>query len=64
MMCAHEPHPNIHRLTDLCRVVCGAKDELGGTIVARANVGHVGLVGNEDFGATEIAKLEHSRCRI
>lgn len=44
--------------TNLGCVVGGAKDELGGSVVAGADVGDVGLVLHQDLGAAKVAKLE------
>ena len=43
---------------DVGGVVGGAEDELGGAVVARADVGHVGLAGDQDLGGAEVAELE------
>lgn len=44
--------------TNFGGVVGGTKDQLWSTVVSRANVRYVWLVFDQDFGATEIAKLE------
>ena len=46
------------------RVVGAAKDELGGAIVARADVGHIRLPLDEGLGATKVAQLELLRVGI
>ena len=51
-------------LTDLGGVVRGAKDQLRGAIVARADVRHVGLVRDQDLGASKVAQLQDARGRI
>lgn len=45
-------------LTNFGGVVGCAKDELRGTIIARADIRDVRLVRNQDLGASEIAELE------
>jgi hypothetical protein len=52
------------RRTDVGRIVGCAKDKLGRSVVAGADVGDVGLVRHEDLGATEIAKLEDARVGV
>ena len=47
-------------LTNLSRVVSRSKDQLGRTIVARADVGYVGLVLDEDLSAAEVAQLQYA----
>lgn len=54
----------IEMLTNLCCVVCGAKDEFGSAVVSRANVRNIGLIFDQNLGATEIAKLEDTAVRI
>lgn len=51
-------------LTNLGRVVGRAKDQLGGAVVARADVRDVGLVLDEDLGAAEIAELQDAGTRV
>lgn len=46
--------------TDLSGVVSSTKDELGSTVVPRADVGHVGFVLNQDFRASKITEFEDS----
>ena len=43
------------------RVVRRAKDELGRSVVARADVRDVGLAGDEDLGGAEVAEFEDPR---
>ena len=49
---AHRPD------VDAARVVCGAKYQLGGPIVAGANVRHVRLALDQNLGAAKVAELE------
>ena len=57
----HAPHrPDV----DAARVVRGAKYQLGGPIVAGANVGHVRLALDQDLGAAKVAELEQVRLRV
>lgn len=51
-------------LTDLGSVVGSTKDELGGTVVARADVRNVGLVLDQDLCASKIAELQDATARI
>lgn len=48
--------PNI----DVGSVVCSAKDELRGTVVARADVADVWFTGNEDLGRSKVAELQNA----
>ena len=52
------------RLTDVGRIVCGTKDELGGTVIPGANVADIWLSGNEDFSTTKVAKFEDTGLRV
>lgn len=47
------------KLTNLGGVIGCTKDELRGAIVARADVRHIGLVRDQDFGTPEITKLKN-----
>mmetsp|Transcript_9353 Transcript_9353/g.23285 ORF Transcript_9353/g.23285 Transcript_9353/m.23285 type:complete len:346 (+) Transcript_9353:247-1284(+) len=49
---AHRPD------VDAARVVCGAKYQLGGPIVAGANVRHVRLALDQNLGTAKVAELE------
>ena len=51
-------------LTNLGGVIRRAKDELGRTIVARADIRNIGLIGNEDLGASKITELQHTGIRV
>ena len=44
--------------TNVGGVVRGAKDELRGAVVARADVADVGLAGDENLGRAKVAELE------
>lgn len=48
----------IVKLTNLGSIVGCSEDKLRGTIIARADVGDIGLVRNEYLRASKIAKLE------
>ncbi len=50
--------------TDVGRVVGCTKDELGGAVVARADVADVGLSGNEDLRGAKVAQLEDASGRV
>ena len=50
--------------TDVGRVVRRAKDELGRSVVPRADVADVGLAGDENLGRTKVAKLEDAGGRV
>lgn len=52
------------RHTDLGCVICGAEDQLRGTVVARANVGNIGFVFDEDLSRTEVAELQNTSVGI
>lgn len=45
-------------LTNLSSVIGGTKDELRSAIVARADIRDIGLVRNQNLGATKVAELE------
>lgn len=51
-------------LTNLRRIVDGAKNQLGGAIIARANVRHIGLAEQQLLGAAKIAQLQNGRLGI
>ena len=51
-------------LTNLRGVIRCAKDQLRSTIVSRTDIRYVGLVFDQDFGATEVTELQHSRVRV
>ena len=51
-------------ITDLGRVVGSTKDELRGPVVARADIRDVGLICDQNFGATEVTELEYAGIRI
>ena len=55
---AHRPD------VDAARVVGGTKYQLGGPVVARANVGHVRLTLHQNFGAAKVAELEEVRLGV
>ena len=50
--------------TNLCRVVGGAKDELGCAVVSRTDVRDIGLVLNEYLGAAKITELQDAAARV
>lgn len=50
--------------TDVGRVVGRPKDELRGTVVARADVADVGLARDEDLGGAKVAELEDAGGRV
>lgn len=52
------------RLTDVGRVVGGSEDELGCTVVPRADIADVGLAGDEDLGRAKVTELEDARGRV
>jgi len=52
------------RLTNLGRVVGGAKDQLGRSVVPRTNVRHVWLVLDEDLCASKVAQLQDARVGV
>jgi len=59
------PYKFLHsRHTNLSGVVGSSKDQLRCTVVARANVRHIGLVFHQNLRATEIAELQDARMRI
>lgn len=47
--------------TDLSSVVCCAKDQLGSTVVSRANVRHVWLVLDQNLRTSKITQLQDAR---
>lgn len=49
---------------DAARVICRAEDQFWCTVVARANVTHVGLALHQNLGRAEVAKFEHVRVRV
>lgn len=51
-------------ITDLGSVVGSTKDELRGPVVSRADIRDVGLICDQDFGATEVTELEYAGIRI
>lgn len=46
--------------TNLRCVVGGTEDQLRSSVVARADVGNVGLILDENFGGTEITELQNT----
>jgi hypothetical protein len=50
--------------TDIGCVICGAKDEFGGTIVPRADVTDIRFSRDENLGRSKITKFEHTGSRI
>jgi len=53
-----------NKLTNLGRVVGGAKDEFRGTVVPGTDVRDVRLVLHEDLGAAEITELQDTGGRV
>lgn len=51
-------------LTDLRRVVGGTEDELGSTIIARADVRDIWLPAHQLLGTAEVTQLQHTRLRV
>ena len=51
-------------LTNLGGVVRRTKDQLWRTIVPRANIRHVRLILNQDFGTPKITELENTSAWI
>ncbi len=41
-------------------VICCTEDQLGCPVVARADVGHIGLVLYQYLGAAKVAQLQHA----
>lgn len=52
--------PNI----DLGGIICCTKNQLGGTVVSRADVRHIGLVLDQYLCTTEITELEDATVRV
>lgn len=52
------------RLTDLGRVVGGAKDQFRRSVVPRANVRHIRLVLDENLCAAKVAQLQDARAGV
>lgn len=50
--------------TNFGRVVSGTENQFGGTVVARANVGHIWLVFDQDLCTSKITQLENSGGRV
>lgn len=46
--------------TNLGGVIRGSKNQLWSSVVARANVGYVGLVLHQDLRGTEVTQFEHT----
>ena len=46
-------------LTDLGSVIGGTKDQLGCTVISRADVRDIGFVLDQDFGAAKVAELQY-----
>lgn len=57
-------HNPIRKLTNLWRVVLCSKDQLGGPVVSRTNIGNIWFVFHQDLCATEIAELENTGRRV
>lgn len=51
-------------LTDLCCIIDGAKDELGGAVIPGADIRYIRLAVQQLFGAAKVTELQHSRLRI
>jgi hypothetical protein len=51
-------------LTDVGRVVGGSEDQLGCTVVPRANVADVGLACHQDLGGTKVTQFQDPSCRV
>jgi hypothetical protein len=54
----------LHSLTYLRSVIRCSKDQFWSSIVTRADVGHVWLIFNQDFGASKVAKLQNPSARV
>ena len=52
------------KLTDLCCIVGRAKNQLGGSVVTRANIRDVWLIFYQDFCATKVTKLQNASARV
>ena len=50
--------------TDIGGVVGRAEDELGGTVVSRANVADIGLASDENLGRAKVTELEDTCGRV
>jgi hypothetical protein len=50
--------------TNLGGVVCGSENQLRSPVVTRANVRDIGLILDQNLGASEIAQLQHTSRRI
>lgn len=55
---------NANQPTDGNSVHGASKNELRRSVVPRANVGHVGLVGHQDLGGAKVAQLEDAGARV
>lgn len=51
-------------ITNLGGVVGSTEDEFRSAVIARADVRDVGLICDQDFGATKITELEYASIRI
>jgi hypothetical protein len=51
-------------LTDISRVVGGAKDELRCAVVSGADVADIGLASYEDLGRAKVTELENACCGV
>ena len=51
-------------LTNVSGVVGSSENELGGSVVPRANVADVWFAGDENLSRTEIAQFEDSSSRV
>jgi hypothetical protein len=58
------PNGTATQLTNLWRVVLCPKDQLGSSIVPRANVGNVRFVFHQNLSAAEITKLQDTSRRV
>lgn len=57
-------HTSSRPYVNVGRVVCGAKDELWSTVVPRADVADVWFAGDQNLGATKVAKFENTSLRV
>ena len=52
------------RLTNLGGVVCSAENQLGGSVVSRAYVRHVGFIFDQNLSTAKIAELQNTSAWI
>lgn len=51
-------------LTNLGGIICCTEDQFGCTVVSRADIGYVGLIFDENLGASKVAQLQNATGRV